>query len=118
MATDYNINIKRYNGTDYDTLYPKTKIEQVVDGQYKVTTSVVQLKNWGGNDPYYLTIMIGVSPMLQVNINPTVEQLTALTDAGVTSMVAVNKDGTVTLWATGASPGEMSLQVTKIMTYN
>lgn len=24
MATNYNINIRRYNGTDYDTLYPTT----------------------------------------------------------------------------------------------
>lgn len=33
MATDYNITIKRYNGTDYDTLYPtvrNTNIEGTV----------------------------------------------------------------------------------------
>ena len=33
MATNKNITIKQFNGTDYDTLYPKTKIEQV-EGAY------------------------------------------------------------------------------------
>lgn len=29
MASNYNITMKQYNGTDYDTLYPKTKGAQV-----------------------------------------------------------------------------------------
>ena len=33
MATEKNITMKQFNGTDYDTLYPKTKVEQV-DGAY------------------------------------------------------------------------------------
>lgn len=33
MATNKNITMKQYNGTDYDTLYPKTKVEQV-EGAY------------------------------------------------------------------------------------
>ena len=33
MATNKNITMKQFNGTDYDTLYPKTKIEQV-EGAY------------------------------------------------------------------------------------
>ena len=33
MATNKNITMKRFNGTDYDTLYPKTKVEQV-EGAY------------------------------------------------------------------------------------
>ena len=31
MATNKNITMKQFNGTDYDTLYPKTKVEQVED---------------------------------------------------------------------------------------
>ena len=31
MATNKNITMKQFNGTDYDTLYPKTKLEQVED---------------------------------------------------------------------------------------
>lgn len=33
MSTNKNITMKQYNGTDYDTLYPKTKVEQV-EGAY------------------------------------------------------------------------------------
>ena len=33
MATMKNITMKQFNGTDYDTLYPKTKVEQV-EGAY------------------------------------------------------------------------------------
>lgn len=33
MATTKNIIMKQFNGTDYDTLYPKTKVEQV-EGAY------------------------------------------------------------------------------------
>lgn len=33
MATNKNITMKQFNGTDYDTLYPKTIVEQV-DGVY------------------------------------------------------------------------------------
>ena len=33
MATNKNITIKQFNGVDYDTLYPKTKVEQV-EGAY------------------------------------------------------------------------------------
>ena len=29
MATNYNIRLKRFNGTDYDNLYPNTTVEQV-----------------------------------------------------------------------------------------
>ena len=29
MATNKNITMKQYNGTDYDVLYPKTKVSQV-----------------------------------------------------------------------------------------
>lgn len=33
MASEKNITMRQYNGTDYDTLYPKTKVEQV-EGAY------------------------------------------------------------------------------------
>lgn len=31
MATDFNITMKQYNGVDYDTLYPKTTSDQIID---------------------------------------------------------------------------------------
>lgn len=33
MASEKNITMRQYNGVDYDTLYPKTKVEQV-EGAY------------------------------------------------------------------------------------
>ena len=33
MASEKNITMRQYNGADYDTLYPKTKVEQV-EGAY------------------------------------------------------------------------------------
>ena len=35
MATNKNITMKRFNGADYDTLYPKTIVEQVIGAYTK-----------------------------------------------------------------------------------
>lgn len=88
------------------------------DYQQKITTQTVSLSSsWSGSGPYYQTILTGQSAGLQVNLNPTIDQLAALADAGVTSMVAANENGTVKIYAAGAAPAAMSLQITKIMTY-
>lgn len=88
------------------------------DYQPKITTQTVSLSgNWSGSGPYYQTILTGQPAGLQVNLNPTIDQLAALADAGVTSMVAANENGTVKIYAAGAAPAAMSLQITKIMTY-
>ena len=39
MATNKNITMKQFNGTDYDTLYPKTIASQV-DGVYNKTETL------------------------------------------------------------------------------
>lgn len=88
------------------------------DYQQKITTQTVSLSgSWSGSGPYYQTILTGQDAGLQVNLNPTIDQLAALADAGVTSMVAANENGTVKIYAAGAAPVAMSLQITKIMTY-
>lgn len=88
------------------------------DYQPKITTQTVSLSSsWSGSGPYYQTILTGQSAGLQVNLNPTIDQLAALADAGVTSMVAANENGTVKIYAAGASPAAMTMQITKIMTY-
>lgn len=88
------------------------------DYQQKITTQTVSLSSsWSGSGPYYQTILTGQAAGLQVNLNPTIDQLAALADAGVTSMVAANENGTVKIYAAGAAPASMSLQITKIMTY-
>ena len=88
------------------------------DYQPKITTQTVSLSgNWSGSGPYYQTILTGQPSGLQVNLNPTLDQLAALSEAGVTSMVAANENGTVKIYVSGAVPAAMSLQITKIMTY-
>ena len=88
------------------------------DYQPKITTQTVSLSgSWSGSDPYYQTILTGQSAGLQVNLNPTIQQLTALEEAGVTSMVAANENGTVKIYVAGAAPAAMTMQITKIMTY-
>lgn len=88
------------------------------DYQQKITTQTVSLSgSWSGSGPYYQTILTGQPAGLQVNLNPTIDQLAALADAGVTSMVAANENGTVKIYSSGAAPAAMSLQITKIMTY-
>ena len=88
------------------------------DYQPKITTQTVSLSgSWSGSGPYYQTILTGQSAGLQVNLNPTIEQLTALGEAGVTSMVVANENGTVKVYVAGAAPAAMTIQITKIMTY-
>ena len=90
------------------------------DYQPKITTQTVSLSgSWSGSGsgPYYQTILTGQPAGLQVNLNPTISQLAALADAGVTSMVAANENGTVKVYAAGAAPAAMTMQITKIMTY-
>ena len=42
MTSEKNITMRQYNGVDYDTLYPKTKVEQVVgiDGCFTNTQTL------------------------------------------------------------------------------
>lgn len=95
-----------------------TRAVGTADYQPKITTQTVSLSgNWSGSGPYYQTILTGQPAGLQVNLNPTIEQLTALGEAGVTSMVAANENGTVKVYVAGAAPAAMTIQITKIMTY-
>ena len=68
MATDKNITMKQFNGTDYDTLYPKTIASQIPDVYSKSyidnilkdkariqTGSYVGTGTYGGDNPSSLT---------------------------------------------------------------
>lgn len=56
MASEKNITMRQYNGVDYDTLYPKTKVEQVegLDGyltkDQTLSSSVAALYGLSGTD--------------------------------------------------------------------
>lgn len=78
------------------------------DYQQKITTQTVSLSSsWSGSGPYYQTILTGQAAGLQVNLNPTINQLAALADAGVTSMVAANENGTVKIYAIFSKRGDV-----------
>ena len=95
-----------------------TRAVGTAEYQPKSTTQPVSLSgSWSGSGPYYQTILTGQPAGLQVNLNPTIEQLVALADAGVTSMVAANENGTVKIYVAGAAPTAMTMQITKTMTY-
>ena len=95
-----------------------TRATGTADYQPKITTQTVSFSgSWSGNGPYYQTILTGQPAGLQVNLNPTIQQLAALGEAGVTSMVAANENGTINVYAAGAAPAAMTMQITKIMTY-
>ena len=45
MATEKNITMKQFNGTDYDTLYPKTIASQIIELEGKDTKWKVQFSD-------------------------------------------------------------------------
>lgn len=71
MATNYNITMKRYNGTDYDVLYPRTLPSQIDGGVYtKDEATGLFLSKTGGQ----------MSGLLDMNGNK-ISNLAAPTDA-------------------------------------
>lgn len=99
MATTKNITMKQFNGTDYDTLYPKTKLEQV-EGAYTqqqiLANSTKALFGLGSNAvPDDLFKTLGAE--LRVTTGPK-------------TVVSASKDG-VTLHATADSSGLAILKI-------
>lgn len=99
MATNKNITMKQFNGTDYDTLYPKTKVEQV-EGAYTqqqiLSDSTKGLYGLGSDavpDDVFKTLG---------------SELRVTTEAGV--VVTASKDG-ATLSATADSSGLAILKI-------
>ena len=102
MATEKNIIMRQFNGTDYDTLYPKTKVEQV-EGVYTqqqiLANSTKTLYGLGSNAvPDDVLKTLGA-------------ELRVMTESG--AVVTASKDD-VTLHATADSSG---LAVFKILTF-
>ena len=115
MATNYSINIKRFNGTDHDTLYPMTTIDNVKGGQKKITSgTLIVSTNWEGEDPYTQSITIPeASDFSKIDIQPDYEMAQILMDAGVTFMQVENSYGNLTLLLLGGKPTVgLSLQYT------
>ena len=66
MATTKNITMKQFNGTDYDTLYPKTNVEQV---ENLTPSSIGAVANTGGIMTGNLTIQNSSYP--DINLKNT-----------------------------------------------
>ena len=99
MATEKNITMKQFNGTDYDTLYPKTKVEQVEDAysQQQIladsTKALFGLETGAVPDDLFKTLGA---------------ELRVMSDSG--SIVTASKDG-ATLSATSDSSGFAILKI-------
>lgn len=85
MATEKNITMKQYNGTDYDTLYPKTTMNQIIG----ITARLNQLEfiqkyitagsyTWTcPEDGEYVAVIIGGGGAGAVNISTSGNGVTA-----------------------------------------
>ena len=108
LATEYRINMKRYNGTDYDIMYPRTLIEQVTDGQKQIIVDTVSLgTSWTGTGPYTQVVTVAEADAdSKVDIQPDATIIQKLIDAGTTALYIVNDNGVFSAVAIGSAPTE------------
>lgn len=106
MATEYRINMKRYNGTDYDIMYPRTLIEQVTNGQRQIIVDTVSLgTSWTGTGPYTQVVTIdGIDSDSKIDLQPDANVINKLIESGTTALYIVNDGGVATAVALGAAP--------------
>ena len=108
MATEYRINMKRYNGTDYDIMYPRTLIEQVTNGQKQIIVDTISLgTSWTGTGPYTQVVTVAEADAdSKVDLQPDATIIQKLIDAGTTALYIVNDNGVFSAVALGAAPAE------------
>ena len=109
MASEYKINLKRFNGTDYDTIFPSTTSDVVKynDGttlEQNRTKSIiftVPVSAWTGTaTPYTCTVNVnGITPktngIIGVASNATEAQYTESLECGF--RLTAQGEGTVTI---------------------
>ena len=85
-------------------------------GEAAITLGSITLTaaGWSTEEPYsQAAALAGLTAGSLVTLHPTVAQLMALQEAGVTALTAANANGTLTVYALGAAPAaDLTLQVT------
>ena len=115
LATEYRINMKRYNGTDYDIMYPRTFMEQVANGQRQIIVHTGSLgTSWTGTGPYTQVVTIdGIDSDSKIDLQPDADVINKLMESGTTALYIVNNSGVATAVAIGAAPNSaLTIQCT------
>lgn len=126
MATNYNIKLKRFNGTDFDTLFPNTTIEQVTgslptnrlsgtiaknqiaSGATYTSTTVTLSTTWTNNtQTISVPSSVGITSTSLVIISPAPNSFLNYGDSGI----YCSAQGTNSLTFTCQSPPSSSLTV-------
>lgn len=112
MASNYNITMKQYNGTDYDTLYPKTLVEQVAGAATTSTYNVNVSETWTEdtvNGGYTQTVAVtGIlstdNPIADVVLGSDIEANATYLEAWSCVTRITTEDGSIALYANGDAP--------------
>ena len=75
---------------------------------------ILTAAGWSTEEPYsQAAALAGLTAGSLVTLHPTAAQLMALQEAGVTALTAANANGTLTVYALGATPAaDLTLQIT------
>lgn len=104
---DVSFTMRRNNGTDYDTLYPKTIVSQVDNGQAQIKTISLSLPvSWTEADGYYTqTVTItGGTANTKVGLTANYTTILQMVDDGTTALYVENNNGVFTAYAVGEAP--------------
>ena len=116
MASEYKINLRRFNGTDYDTVYPSSKADIIKysDGttleqnRTKSITFTVAASSWSGSTaPYTCTTTISgittkTNGIIGLPVSATDAQYTEVSECGIRMTAQGNNN--VTLSAKNKKP--------------
>ena len=113
MATEKNITMKQFNGTDYDTLYPKTKLEQVegaytqqqilsdsTKGLYGLDSGAVPDDAFIALTNCFAQILVTTSPNTVVTASLNGKTVSATSDSSGLAILKIPGFGTWTVGAT------------------
>ena len=112
MATNKNITMKQFNGTDYDTLYPKTKVEQVegaysqqqiladaTKGLYDLSTDAVPDDVFVSLANCFAQILVTTNPNTEVTASLNGKTVRATSDSSGLAILKILGFGTWTISA-------------------